>query len=61
MNSSGTVKVFRWDSSPCGGGSCSPVTDVQTCEGAALATMTSDANALPISCTSLGLARRTCG
>lgn len=62
MNSAGTVKVFRWDSSPCGGGSCSPVTDVQTCEGAASATQTRDAaNALPIECTSLGLAQRTCG
>lgn len=62
MNSAGTVKVFRWDSSPCGGGSCSPVTDVQTCEGPALATMTSEnVNALPIECEALGLAQRTCG
>jgi hypothetical protein len=61
MNSTGTVKVFRWDSSPCGGGSCSPVTDVQSCEGPALETMSMDPNALPISCTSLGLAQRTCG
>jgi hypothetical protein len=62
MNSAGTVKIFRWDSSPCGGGSCSPVTDVQTCEGPASATQTRGAaNALPLECTSLGLAQRTCG
>ena len=62
MNTAGTVKVFRWDSSPCGGGSCSPVTDAQTCETPSLATMTSDdENALPIECKSLGLAQRTCG
>jgi hypothetical protein len=63
MNSAGKVKVFRWDSSPCGGGSsCSPVTDVQSCEGPTAALATSeDPNALPISCSSLGLAQRVCG
>lgn len=63
MNTDGKVKVFRWDSSPCGGGSsCSPVTDVQSCEGPTVATQTSDdPNALPILCDSLGLAERVCG
>ena len=62
MNSAGKVKVFRWDSSPCGGGSCSPVTDVQACEDPSLEMSTSaDENALPIACTSLGLAQRVCG
>lgn len=62
MNTAGKVKVFRWDSAPCGGGSCSPVTDVQTCEGPSLEMSTSaDENALPVACTSLGLAQRVCG
>lgn len=62
MNTTGQVKVFRWDSSPCGGGSCSPVTDVQACEGPSLELSTSaDENALPIACSSLGLAQRVCG
>lgn len=62
MNTAGKVKVFRWDSSPCGGGSCSPVTDVQSCEGPALETQThEDPNTLPITCASLGLAQRVCG
>ncbi len=62
MNSSGTVKVFRWDSSPCGGGSCEPATDVQSCEGPALrAESSDDESALPLSCASLGLAQRVCG
>jgi hypothetical protein len=62
MNTDGKVKVFRWDSSPCGGGSCSPVTDVQACEGPSLEMSTSaDENALPIACSSLGLAQRVCG
>ena len=62
MNTAGKVKVFRWDSSPCGGGSCSPVTDVQACEGPSLEMSTSaDENALPIACSSLGLAQRVCG
>jgi hypothetical protein len=62
MNTAGIVKVFRWDSSPCGGGSCSPVTDVQACEGPSLEMSTSaDENALPIACSSLGLAQRVCG
>lgn len=62
MNTDGKVKVFRWDSSPCGGGSCSPVTDVQACEGPSPEMSTSaDENALPIACSSLGLAQRVCG
>jgi hypothetical protein len=61
MNSAGKVKIFRWDSSPCGGGSCSPVTDVQACEGPAVTLTTSeDPGALPFSCSSLGLAQRIC-
>lgn len=61
MNSAGQVKIFRWDSSPCGGGSCSPVTDVQACEGPAVELATNlNANALPIGCSSLGLALRVC-
>ena len=63
MNTAGRVKVFRWDSSPCGGGSsCTPVTDVQACEGPAVAAESAeDPNALPLTCTSLGLAQRICG
>ncbi len=63
MNTIGKVKVFRWDGSPCGGGSsCSPVTDVQSCEGPTVAAQSSDdPTALPITCDSLGLAQRTCG
>lgn len=62
MNTAGKVKVFRWDSSPCGGGSCSPVTDVQACEEPSLELLTSEnENALPIRCGSLGLAQRVCG
>jgi len=62
MNSAGQVKIFRWDSSPCGGGSsCSPVTDVQACQGPAVELASSeDPNALPLSCSSLGLAQRIC-
>jgi hypothetical protein len=62
MNSTGQVKIFRWDSSPCGGGSsCSPVTDVQACEGPGVELASSeDPGALPISCSSLGLAQRVC-
>lgn len=62
MNSAGQVKIFRWDSSPCGGSSsCSPVTDVQACEAPVVAQATSeDPSALPISCGSLGLAQRVC-
>ncbi len=63
MNTEGKVKIFRWDSSPCGdGSSCSPVTDVQSCEGPTVAAQSSDdPNALPLACASLGLAQRTCG
>jgi hypothetical protein len=61
-NSAGTVKFFQWDSAPCGGPGCDPVTDVQSCEGPSLNPETSsDPNALPISCESQGLAQRTCG
>jgi hypothetical protein len=61
-NTAGTVKLFQWDSAPCGGPGCDPVTDVQSCEGPSLNPETSsDPDALPISCESLGLPERTCG
>jgi hypothetical protein len=61
-NTDGKVKIFRWDSAPCGGPSCNPVTDVQSCDGPTRSTQTKDdPNALPISCDSLGLAQRICG
>lgn len=61
-NSKGTVKVFQWDSAPCGGGGCDAVTDVQSCEGPSLAGETSeDPNALPITCEDYGLTQRVCG
>lgn len=60
-NTEGTVKMFRWDSSPCGGGSCTPVTDVQSCEKPSAATSTSDdPNALPLECASQGAPERIC-
>jgi hypothetical protein len=61
-NTDGKVKVFRWDSAPCGGDGCSSVTDVQSCDGPTLSQQTSsDPTALPIDCDSLGLAQRICG
>jgi hypothetical protein len=61
-NTEGTVKVFQWDSAPCGGPGCDPVTDVQSCEGPSLTQESSeDPNALPITCESYGLAQRVCG
>jgi hypothetical protein len=62
MNTAGKVELFRWDSSPCGGGDCRPTTDVQSCESASVSPTTSeDPNVLPITCESLGLAQRICG
>jgi hypothetical protein len=62
MNTAGKVEIFRWDSSPCGGGDCRATTDVQSCTGPSLSPMTSeDPNILPITCESLGLAQRVCG
>jgi hypothetical protein len=62
MNSEGKVKIFRWDSSPCGGGSCEPATDVQSCEGPSPRLETSeDEGELPLECGSFGLAQRVCG
>jgi hypothetical protein len=62
MNTAGKVEIFRWDSSPCGGGDCRPTTDAQSCEGASVSPMTNeDANILPITCKSLGLPQRICG
>jgi hypothetical protein len=61
-NSEGTVELFQWDSAPCGGPGCAPVTDVQLCEGPALRAKTSgDSLALPISCDRVGLSDRVCG
>jgi hypothetical protein len=63
-NTEGVVKLFQWDSSPCGGAGCDPVTDVQSCEGPALRqdTQTSeDPRGLPITCDRVGLAQRVCG
>ena len=61
-NTDGKVKVFRWDSAPCGGDACSAVTDVQSCDGPTPNMDTSsDASALPISCASLGTPQRICG
>jgi hypothetical protein len=61
-NTAGKLKIFRWDSAPCGGSSCSAVTDVQSCEGPSVSMQTSaDPSALPIDCESLGLAQRICG
>lgn len=61
-NSVGAIKLFQWDSAPCGGPGCAPVTDVQACEGAELNPETSeDPDALPVRCEKLGLAQRVCG
>jgi hypothetical protein len=61
-NTDGVVKIFRWDTSSCGGASCAPVTDVQSCDGPTLNEETSaDPDALPLSCDSLGVPRRICG
>lgn len=60
-NTEGKLKIFRWDSAPCGGPGCDPVTDVQSCDEPSLALETSeDPSVLPISCGSLGLAERIC-
>lgn len=61
-NTEGKVKLFQWDSAPCGGPGCDPVTDVQSCEGPELAGETSeDPNALPLTCKDYGLPQRVCG
>ena len=61
-NSVGVVKLFQWDSAPCGGPGCPPVTDVQSCDGPSLRAATSeDPLALPIECESYGPAERVCG
>ena len=61
-NTEGTIKLFQWDSAPCGGPGCDPVTDVQSCEGPALTEQTSeDPLALPITCDRVGLPQRICG
>jgi hypothetical protein len=61
-NTEGKVKLFQWDSAPCGGTGCDAVTDVRSCDGAALSEETSeDPLALPISCERVGLPQRVCG
>ncbi len=61
-NAEGTVKLFQWDSAPCGGPGCDPVTDVQVCEGPTLTEQTSeDPLALPITCERVGSSERVCG
>ena len=61
-NDEGKVQLFQWDSAPCGGSHCAPVTDARLCEGPALTAETSDdPRALPISCERLGLPQRVCG
>jgi hypothetical protein len=61
-NSAGKVKIFRWDSSPCGGGDCTAVTDAQDCQEPKVSLETpQDPEALPLECESLGLAQRVCG
>lgn len=61
-NSAGDVKIFQWDSAPCGGSGCDPVTDVQSCLEPSLNAETSEnPDALPISCEESGLAERICG
>lgn len=61
-NTDGKVKIFRWDSAPCGGDSCLPVTDVQSCDGPTVNMQTpDDPTALPLNCDSLGLPQRVCG
>ena len=60
-NTDGAVKIFRWDSAPCGGPGCDPVTDVQTCEEPSVLQQTSeDPNALPLECKTLGTPQRIC-
>jgi hypothetical protein len=61
-NTEGKVKLFQWDSAPCGGTGCDAVTDVRSCEGPALSEETSDDPlALPITCERVGLPQRICG
>jgi hypothetical protein len=61
-NTEGKVQLFQWDSAPCGGSGCDPVTDVQLCDGPTLTEETSeDPLALPISCDRIGLPQRVCG
>jgi hypothetical protein len=61
-NTDAKVKLFQWDSAPCGGPGCDAVTDVQSCEGPTLTEETSeDPLALPITCEAFGLPERVCG
>ena len=61
-NSEGRIKVFQWDSAPCGGPGCDAVTDVRNCNEPSLnPAMSEDRDALPIVCESEGLSERICG
>lgn len=65
-NTDGKVKIFRWDSAPCGGDACSAVTDVQSCDGPTQnmdtsASTSTTGSTLPINCDSLGTPERICG
>jgi hypothetical protein len=61
-NSEGRIKIFQWDSSPCGGSGCAAVTDVQSCNDPSLnEEIADDPEALPILCEEMGLPERTCG
>jgi hypothetical protein len=60
-NTDGRIKVFQWDSAPCGGPGCDAVTDVRNCNEPMLNPAVSESrDVLPISC-ELGLPERTCG
>jgi hypothetical protein len=61
-NTVGDVKLFQWDSAPCGGPGCDPVTDVQSCFEPSLTLVSEEnPNALPISCERHGVPERICG
>jgi hypothetical protein len=61
-NSAGAIKIFQWDSAPCGGPGCDPVTDVQSCDNPSLNLESSESpDALPIACGSFGNPQRVCG
>lgn len=61
MNTAGVLKLFLWDSSPCGGGACDPVTDQQTCEEPSLVQESREDFLLPFDCKTFGLTQRVCG
>lgn len=61
-NTDGKIKVFQWDSAPCGGPGCDPVTDVQNCNEPTLNPAASESrDELPILCGGDALPERICG